>query len=42
MAKTCYAKMFPSMDDIVVNRPVRGAVFGYGIVSHGKASQGLP
>jgi hypothetical protein len=28
------------MDDFVVNRPVKGAVFGYEIVSHGMATQG--
>jgi hypothetical protein len=28
------------MDDLVVNRPVKGAVFGYEIVSRGMASQG--
>ena len=40
MTKTCYGKMFPSMDDFVVNRPEKGAVFGYEIVSRGMASQG--
>lgn len=40
MATACYGRMFPSMDTLEVNRPVRGAVFGYEIVSRGMASQG--
>jgi hypothetical protein len=32
--------MFPAMDDLAVNRPVRGAVFGYEITSYGMLSQG--
>ena len=40
MATACYGKMFPSMDLLRVNQVVRGAVFGYEIVSHGMSSQG--